>query len=314
MKKAFAVSLLIYFAVALVIMLAAFLSHGDSWPPMFLSIVMLIPLYLWKKNYTGKVELSKRVDEKPLGIVVGWALALFFLAMMARVPSVLLFNMPYEKAPLIYLLTLTIILVERTDLSAFGFKAQKMTRALLCGATFFIIFQGTILFVQCLMVYAFTNQTAISSFDFSLFLFSMPFQVLLVGISEEGLFRGYIQTRMERFGVFKAVLFQAALFGFWHFVWYISPFNLFGILQYVAFTFLFGMFFGYFYSKARNLAPLVLFHGLWNSFQYGMIMDNEVLDMLAQTSLLNQFLVWFLPYALAVLAALVFTKYLVKEI
>lgn len=88
----------------------------------------------------------------------------------------------------------------------------------------------------------------------------------------------------------------------------------FGMLQYIAFTFLFGLLFGYFYSKTRSLVPLILVHGLWNSFQSGIIMNNEVLDMLAQASLLSQVLVWFLPYAVAFSAVLLFTKYWVKEV
>lgn len=103
------------------------------------------------------------------------------------------------------------------------------------------------------------------------------------------------------------------LFGLWHFVWDLSPFNPFGMLQYIALTFIFGLLFGYFYSKIRSLVPSILVHGLWNSFQSGMIMNNEVLDTLAQASLLSQVLVWFLPYAVAFSAVLLFTKYWVKE-
>lgn len=248
-----------------------------------------------------------------MGAVVGWTLALFLLALTVRVPSALIFKMPYEKAPIIYLLTFTIVLVEETELTVFGFKTQKMAKALLNGAVFFIILQGTILFVHCTAVHALTGQAAIS-FNFTLFLTVMPFHTLLVGISEEGLFRGYIQTSIEPFGALKAIFFQAVLFGLWHFVWNLSPFNPLGMLQYITFSFLFGLLFGYFYSKTKNLVPLILVHGLWNSFQSGVIRNTEVLDKLAQTPFPTQILVWFLPYAIAVPAALAFTKYWVKEI
>lgn len=314
MKKAFALSIIVYFAVALAIMSVAFLSRGESLPPMLFALITLIPLYLWVRDYAGKVELSKKVDGRPLGVVACWALMLFFLALLVRIPSVLMFNMPYEKAPLIYLLTLTILLVEKKELAVFGFKTHRMIKALLYGAAYFTILQGIILFVHCIVVYAVINQMVISAFDVALFLLSTPFQTLLVGIGEEGLFRGYVQTSMERFGILRAILFQAVLFGLWHFVWDLSPLNLLGMFQYVAFSFLFGLLFGYFYAKTRNLASLILVHGLWNSFQSGIIMSNEVLDKLAQAQFLTQISVWFLPYAIAVPAVLAFTKYWAREI
>lgn len=314
MNKAFAIPVIVYFIVASAVMLVAFLSPEESWTPMLFASALLVPLYLWVRDHAKKVALSKKVDGKTFGTAVGWALMLFFLALLVRVPSVLMFNMPHEKAPLIYLIVLTIVLVEKTDLSAFGFKTQKMARALMYGAFFFIILQGTILLIYCATAYIFTNELAIASFNVTLFLLLTPFQILLVGISEEGLFRGYIQTSMEKFGSLRAVLFQSVLFGLWHFVWNLSPFDPFGMLQYVAFTFLFGLLFGYFYTKARNLAPLVLVHGLWNGFQYGLGMNKEVLDILAHSTFFVQILVWFLPYAIAVLAVLVFTKNWVKEL
>ncbi|MEM2356083.1 MAG: CPBP family intramembrane glutamic endopeptidase [Candidatus Bathyarchaeia archaeon] len=314
MKKLFAITIIVYFTVALAIMLVAFLSRGESWPPMIFALTLLIPLYLWVKDYSGRIKLSDKVDKKSIGVVAGWALMLFLLALLVRIPSVLMFNMPYEKTPLIYLLTLTIVLVEKKELSVFGFKTHRMIKALLYGVVYFAILQGTILLVHCFMVYFIMNQMVFSSFDVAFFLLSMPFQTLLVGVSEEGLFRGYIQTSIEQFGVLKAVLFQAALFGLWHFVWNLSPFNLYGMLRYITITFLFGLLFGYFYAKTRNLVPLILVHGLWNSFQSGIITNTEVLDKLAQATFLTQFSAWFLPYIIAVPAVLAFTKYCVKEI
>jgi membrane protease YdiL (CAAX protease family) len=312
-KTAFVISLLVYFATALAIMFTAWFFPGESLFPIVLSLVLLLPLYFWKVSYTTKVELSKKVDGRPMRDVYVWVLVLFILAFAVRIPSVLLFNMPYEKAPLIYLLTLTMILVEGTDPLAFGFKAQGITKAFFYGAAFFAVLQGTGLFIQCLAVYSVAGQMLIYSFDAKMFLLSVPYQILLVGVSEEGLFRGYIQTHLERSHVGKAILVQAVLFGFWHFVWDLSPFNPFGMVQYITSTFFFGLLFGYFYSKAKNLVPLILTHGLWNSFQSGIITSGAVLDLLSQASLLNQILVWLLPYALAAAASVLFIKYGVKE-
>jgi membrane protease YdiL (CAAX protease family) len=298
----------------LVILLSGYFLPRENDGPILISLLSLIPLYLWKKSYQKKTALSKEINGRGKGAMLFWVLVLFLLALLVRIPSVLLFNMPYEKAPLIYLLTLTIIVIERADYPAFGFKTQKLGKALFYGMTFYIIFGGIALFVLYLLVYIFTNQTPVLSYDISPFLLSMPFQTLLVGISEEGLFRGYVQTHLEKFYACKAVFIQAILFGFWHFVWNLSPFNPFGMAQYIATTFFIGLLFGYFYNKAKNLVSLVLTHGLWNSFQMGIVENKTALDLLEQTSVSNQILMWFLPYAIAAIGAFFFIKYLVKEI
>ena len=313
-KKAIATVVFAYFVVALMILLSGCVLPRESEIPTFISLLSLIPLYFWKKNYEKKLELSKEINGRSKGSVLFWVFALFTLALLVRIPSVLLFNMPYEKAPLIYLLTLTVIVVEGTDVSAFGFKTQNMGKAFFYGIVFYIILGGMTLLIFYLLIYLFTNQMPVLSYDISPFLSSIPFQTLLVGISEEVLFRGYIQTHLQKFYAFKAVLIQAVLFGFWHFVWNLYPFDPFGMAQYIATTFFIGLLFGYFYSKAKNLIPLVLTHGLWNSFPMGIVENSAALELLEQTSTLNQILMWLLPYAIAAVVAFFFIKFLVKEI
>lgn len=217
-------------------LLSQWIFTGESYIPLFLSMFSLIPLYLWQTSYKQKAKLSEEINGRPQGTVVFLAFSLFLLALLVRIPSVLLFNMPHEKAPLIYLLILTIILIEGKNVSVFGFKKQKMVKALFYGAVFYMIFGGTSIFLQCLLMYIITNQ-APASFAVSAFILSMPFQTLLVGISEEGLFRGYIQTHLQKFYAYKAVLIQAILFGFWHFVWNLSPFDPYGMALYITETF-----------------------------------------------------------------------------
>jgi membrane protease YdiL (CAAX protease family) len=313
LKKAIATVILTYLAVAFITLLSGYVASGESTVPIFISLLSLIPLYLWKKNYQ-KAGLLKEVDGRGKEEVLFWVLALFLLALLVRIPSVLLFNMPYEKAPLIYLLTLTITVIERVDVSAFGFKTQKMGKAIFYGIVFYLILGGMAAFIFYLLIYLFTNQTPVLSYNISPFLLSMPFQTLLVGISEEGLFRGYIQTHLQKFYAWKAIFIQAILFGFWHFVWNLSPFDPFSMAQYIATTFFIGLLFGYFYSKAKNLIPLILTHGLWNSFPMGIVENQEALNLLEQIQFLNQILMWLLPYAIAAVVAFFFIKYLVKEI
>ena len=129
-----------------------------------------------------------------------------------------------------------------------------------------------------------------------------------VGISEEGLFRGYVQTHLEKFHMNGAIVFQAMLFGVWHFVWNLSPLDPIGMARYIGFTFFIGLIFGYFYSKSRNLVPLILAHGLWNSVPEGIVAGVAALE----TS--QQMLIWVLPYLMSAALTFFFVKYVVREI
>ena len=248
-------------------------------------------------------------------LVLSWIFALFILVLSIRIPSVLLFGMPYEKTSLIYLIILTALIVEKVDVSAFGFRTRNIWKSLLFGFLFFFILGGLASLGFYLLIYVFTSQIPIQYYNILPFLLTMPFMTLCVGISEEGLFRGYMQTHLEKFYTSKqAILIQAILFGVWHFVWGLSPFDPVYMLSYVGFTFLVGLLFGYFYSKTRNLTPLVFAHGLFDSFPAGIMENQSALDAFQTISPSYQGLTWILPYIISAVLTLLFIKYLVKEV
>lgn len=311
--------LVVYFAVSVLLLLSGFLfpSSGEflNSVPIALSVLLLLPIFLWYKSYRRQTELSPQVAEKSKGAVVFCIFSLFALAMVVRFPSVLLFGVPYEKTPLIYLLILTIVFVEKTEISAFGLKTRGIGKALLYGIAYFTVFSFLPGVVLNLLTYVSLGQLAIQSYDFSSFLLVMPFMTLCVGISEEALFRGYIQNRFERFySKRRANLFQALLFGFWHIVWYISNPNLFYMAGYIMTTFIIGLFFGYFYSKARNIVPLIVAHGLHNSLFQGFKLNQEVLEIIGNLPAHSQMLIWLTPYIFSGLLTFIFTKYAVREL
>ena len=282
--------------------------------PICLSIILLVPLYVWYRLYTGKEKLSKEVDGRKKTAIVFRILILFALAMAVRIPSVLLYSMPYEKTPLIFLIILTIALIEKTDVSAFGFKPKNIGTSLLKGATLYLVFDGSTLLIEYLLIHALTGQSIMGSFDILAFLSAMPFHTLCVGISEEGFFRGYMQTHLEKHYTFrKAILIQAFAFGVWHFVWNISPFNPLDMAVYVVTTCFWGLLVGYFYGKSRSLVPLFLTHGLWNSVIAGILTNEAALDALGRTTFLNQISVALLPYIISGILTFAVIKYLVKE-
>jgi membrane protease YdiL (CAAX protease family) len=307
--------ILTYFVFALTILLSAYVSQPYAFIPMFLSLLLLIPIYLLYEDYREKEKLSKEVNGRDKKTTLQWIFMLFILALSIRLPSALLFRMPYEKTPLIYLIIFTIVIIERNNISAFGFKTENIEKSLLYGFAFFIVFGVVLIISSSLLFFAFTNQMLIASYNIAIFVSTMPFQTLCVGLSEEGLFRGYIQTHLRKFyTVGTAILIQAAFFGVWHFVWDLSPFDPIGMAQYIATTFLIGLLFGYFYSKSKNIVPLIFTHGLYNSFIAGIIDNETAKEAFEAIPAASQILTSFLPYAISAIAMFLFVKYLVKEI
>jgi membrane protease YdiL (CAAX protease family) len=311
--------LLVYFSVAVIIFSSGYFFRAENESiasiPVLLSVLLIIPIYIWCKTSNEKTEFSKETNGRDKNTVLSWIFMLFILALSVRIPSVLLFGMPYEKTPLIYLIILTVLIIEKADVSVFGFKTRNIGKSLLFGFLFSVILGGLASLSFYLMIYFFTSQVPVQSYNVLPFLLTMPFMTLCVGISEEGLFRGYMQTHLERFYSSKqAIVIQAILFGVWHFVWGLNPFDPVYMLSYVGGTFLVGLLFGYFYSKTRNLAPLVFAHGLFDSFPAGIMENQSALDAFQTISPSFQGLTWILPYIISAVLTLLFIKYLVKEV
>lgn len=320
MKRVILKVVAVYFLLSAVLLSIGFLfptvDEFATSVPITLSLLLLVPIYVWHRRHSKRVTLFQQIDGRDKHIILSWVFALFSLAMLTRIMSVLWFNMPYEKTSVVYLVVLTIVLVEGIDASVFGFKTRKLVKAILFGLALFGVYTLSWNLVYGLLVFALGGQINIQHYDLMSFFLVLPFMVLCVGVSEEGLFRGYMQNHLERFySKRKANLFQAALFGAWHFVWNVSPFNPFSMLMYVLSTFVVGLLFGYFYSRSRNLVPLMLAHGLHNSFVRGSsAMYREIESVLEGVSPALQLFVLIFPYVVSILLTFVFTKYLVKEL
>lgn len=310
---------LAYFVIASAVLLIAYVFPGQdeslSSVPILVSLFSLIPLYAWFRTYKRKRELSKDLIATYKGEAVFWVFALFLLAMFVRIPSVLIFGVPFEKTPVIFLTISTIVVIEKTNPATFGFTTRKLGKSLLYGVSFFLTLNILATVTSYLLIYNLTSKIAFETFNPIAFLSVLPFMTLCVGICEEGLFRGYIQTHLGKvFTVTGAIFAQAVLFGAWHFIWNLSPFDPFSMVQYVLTTFYIGSFFGYFYSKTRNLTPLILAHGLWDSVSLGIIENQSAFEALTKTSSLAQLLVFVLPYAVAALLTYVFIRCFVKKL
>ena len=297
-----ALLLTIYIAISSIVLVSAEISKTDV-APVALSFILLSIIYLWYRFYLNKERLSEEVSITVRNVWI-LVLSLFLLSMAVRIPSVLLYGQPYEKIVMIYLIILTITLILNCKLSVFGFKSEKFGKALTVGLIYYLIFEFTTRIVQFASAFFLTGQFCLVGYDPRPFLMTFPFMTFCVGISEEGVFRGFMQ---KFYSVRFAIFVQFLLFGVWHFVWHISPLDLFGVLMHILSSFVIGVLFGYFYSIAENLTPLILVHGLIDSFPSGYKFAS-----LENLSVGEAFMIGELPYILSITLMFILTRKLAE--
>ena len=238
----FALMLIIYIAISSTVLVSAEISKTDV-VPAALSFILLSIIYLWYRFYLNKERLSEEVSITVRNVWI-LVLSLFLLSMAVRIPSVLLYGQPYEKIVMIYLTILTITLILNCKLSVFGFKSEKFGKALTVGLIYYLIFEFSTRIVQFASAFFLTGQFCLVGYDPWPFLMTFPFMTFCVGIGEEGLFRGFMQSLLQKFYSVKFAIFvQSLLFGVWHFVWHISPLDVFGMLMHILSSFVIGVLF-----------------------------------------------------------------------
>lgn len=91
------------------------------------------------------------------------------------------------------------------------------------------------------------------------------FTTLLVGISEELVYRGVVLRGFLKNGnVWVAMLVSAVAFSLLHSVNYFGGVSADGVVSQLKFTFIFGLFFAPLAIRLGALWPLILFHWLWD--------------------------------------------------
>ncbi len=236
------------------------------------SAILVLPLLVWYRRRTRPGSLSPSSDN--LRSVLFPILGLYLLVMVVRTPFVAFLQNPLEKAPLIYLLVLMVVAVEKKPLEFYGLTSKNLKKQVSLGLfllSIYVLVPAMAITVAFLLVY---NANLLAGYSLTAFALSIPFQVLAVGISEEGLFRGYYQTRLANVtSIRRAIIFQAGLFGLWHFVWHINPLDFAGMALHVGSTFVFGLLAGTYFRYIGSIAGLALFHGLSNSLADGLNVD-----------------------------------------
>lgn len=166
---------------------------------------------------------------------------------------------------LIFVVLLTIIFVEWYSPSCFGFSFRKAPRLLGLGALLMAVSLLPVLFGLALRYgTVFLSVFSFMGFDMANLPLTLLYSIFVIGIAEEGLYRGYVQTKLSRvIGNRKAVLLQAVLFAAWHFDRrYPVEYQIFRLLE----VFFFGFLVGTYYWQTRSLIGTALYHGLWDTF------------------------------------------------
>lgn len=237
-----------------------------GWLTIYWATILVIPLtsllsliFFWK--YQQGKTFKAHHEDRPSSALF-FSLALFCLAFTVRIPSVLFFDVPLEKTAIL-LLSYMMVLANGWSPRSFGFTLRQWEKQIIVGVIFFVllslVFQLNVWFGVILLGWKI-------KVSFQEFFIWFPFY-LSVGLGEEGLFRGYIQTRMRVFGR-KTAIFLASflLFGVWHFIWHVDPLSMWGILIRTVVTGAFGLIMAIVYEHTGSLLGVIVTHGLWDTW------------------------------------------------
>lgn len=226
----------------------------------FTSLVVI--LFFWRYQQ-GKQFRMPQFGEWSGKQALSLSILLFLITLTIRFPSVLLYGIPLEKTVLFLLAYLMIIVVEGWSPQFFGFTLVNWKRQLLLSFALFCISLfvfGTSLWMGVLFLgwrFHFYPLTFFSS---------LPF-MLTVGLGEEALFRGYMQTKVKTIGRKKAIfLVSFLLFGLWHVVWHVTPLHLGALIFRVLMTGAIGVMFGIVYDHTESLLGIIIAHGVWDAW------------------------------------------------
>jgi membrane protease YdiL (CAAX protease family) len=163
--------------------------------------------------------------------------------------------------PAVYSIVLALcfwhVLEKNLSLTKMGFVKDKFVIFVIAGA-FFGIFTGSVEYIIL------RPEPTYPSFELSHVLTDWFYMTFFVGVGEEMLFRGIIQTDLQKaIGKWNGLHVSAFLFGIMHMTWR-SPVEL-------VFATLSGYLLGYIYMRTNNLTMPIVLHGVNNTMLVGIL-------------------------------------------
>ncbi|NWG10464.1 CPBP family intramembrane metalloprotease [Candidatus Bathyarchaeota archaeon] len=252
---------LAYFIITILIYATTF--RTSSFLPFLLSTALVVPLFLWYRGVSTSLSSVLNVQKRLVWIEV-FVLFLSTLAIRFYVATFAI-SVPLET-PLVYLVILTIVLIRGNTLDTYGFKMKSFAKSFLIGLAYCLTYGLPFFVTLSSLIFLSTGQIVFSAYNATSALIYLPFMILCVGLSEEGLFRGFMQTRLAKaYSKNTGLLVQAMLFAAWQLPIFILPLSVIGMIVSISQTFAFGLISGLFYKKSGNLIPLILANGFMNT-------------------------------------------------
>jgi membrane protease YdiL (CAAX protease family) len=151
--------------------------------------------------------------------------------------------------------------IEKRRVADLGFRKEKLSIQILVGVSIAAVLSFLIGALPILIGGSGASLIGPKQTNTGNIIYSIVTYLVFIGLVEELIFRGYIQTRINELTrhKFVGVLIAAALFGLWHII------N--GSWAQVAYTFLIGCVFGFCkeYVKNCSLLSLIIAHGLFDA-------------------------------------------------
>lgn len=218
-------------------------SHGIVLA-LFLVVFIYVLLSIFKVS--PKAELcAESLALIPLYILFTSSLPWFFLDQQLRLPAVYI---------IVLVLSAWHIFQKGIDLKDLGFKKEKYTQWI--GWTLLGVLGG--IPAGAVEFYAIVVEPASPAFQLKYFFRDLLYMILFVGLGEEVLFRGLIQSSLKSLmGRWWGIFLAAVIFAVMHLTWR-SNIEL-------AFTFCVGLVFGILYEKTGSLAGPIIMHGVGNT-------------------------------------------------
>jgi len=203
-----------------------------------LCIYIIISIFDVGRNFTRSAESLALI---PLYVLFTASLPWFFIDQQFLLPAV------YS---IILALCFWHVYEHDIDLKGLGFIKDKALKYSIIG----ILLGVPTGVIEYLILMPAPSFPSIEPFNL---LRDVIYMLLFVGVAEEMLFRGIIQSDLSRvFGWHKAIVAQGFLFGVLHMTWRSS--------YEIAFTFFAGILLGYYYYRTKSLVGPIIWHGVNN--------------------------------------------------
>ncbi len=297
----------IYLLVCVTATIISF-SRSDIIGVTFILLTLIISI-VFSFHTSLKVSLVSFVESTFKSELIK-SLIVFGLIIALRLPIYAITRGVWEKAGMIILFFMLVSYIDRNKLVDYGLSIKYLGSQLLWSLISVLSVWG-IYALLAILIPVFLS-LSVESYTLNITPFGSSSIIALVffllgNFAEEIIFRGYIQTKLKRFGFFRALMIQATLFGLYH-INYIIGYNgsLFDFAGYIFFTFLFGIFMGLLFETTGSVIVTTITHAFMN-FIFAHIGLYPVAALSNEKTFISPF-----TYGITVAVMIVITGILVK--